>query len=262
VAPPRAADLSLVVPTYNERDQLTGLVHAVFDVAARHALALELIVVDDNSPDGTGRVADELAHTHRLIVIHRSGKLGLGSAVVTGFASATSDVVGVMDADFSHPPALVPALLAALRSTGADMVVASRYIPGGGTVNWPWRRWFLSRLACWLASPLSPVRDATSGLFVIRRAVAERASVKAAGFKICLELLVRAWPEAIVEIPYVFENRRAGRSKMNAREGSGYLRQLRDLFGVVRSRTDRRRRYERWTAAQVSDALRQTTTGT
>src|SRR4051812_7490968 len=159
----------MVVPTYNEADRLAELVKALFDAAASHDVALELVVVDDNSPDGTGAIADDLARSHCMRVVHRAGKLGLGTAVVEGFAVASADIVGVMDADFSHPPALVPRMFAAFRATNADLVVASRYVPGGSTPSWPLRRRLLSRTACLLARPLSPIRDAASGFFLIRR---------------------------------------------------------------------------------------------
>jgi dolichol-phosphate mannosyltransferase len=236
-------DLSMVVPTYNERDRLQELVETLFDVAARSGLRLELIIVDDNSPDGTGAIADELARTRQMKVIHRAGKLGLGTAVVEGFAAASADVAGVMDADFSHPPAVVPRLLAAMRSTGADVVVASRYIPGGRTPDWPLRRRVLSRVACLLARPLSPIRDAASGFFVIRKDLARSVTIQAGGFKICLELLVRAWPTHLVEVPYQFDDRELGESKMSLREAAGYLVQLKDLYLVRWSARRPRRQY-------------------
>ena len=124
----------MVVPTYNERARLAELVGALFRAAELARLDLELVVVDDNSPDGTGDVADELARSRRIKVIHRAGKLGLGTAVVEGFAAASADIVGVMDADFSHPPALVPRLFAVFRATDADLLVASRYVPYAGIV--------------------------------------------------------------------------------------------------------------------------------
>jgi dolichol-phosphate mannosyltransferase len=233
----------MVVPTYNERDRLKELVDTLFDVAAKSDLELELIIVDDNSPDGTGGVADELARTRRMKVIHRAGKLGLGTAVVEGFAAASADIAGVMDADFSHPPAVVPRLLAAMRSTGADVVVASRYIPGGKTPDWPLRRRVLSRVACLLARPLSPIRDAASGFFVIRRDLARSVTIQAGGFKICLELLVRAWPTHLVEMPYQFDDRELGESKMSLREAAGYLVQLKDLYLLRWSARRPRRKY-------------------
>jgi dolichol-phosphate mannosyltransferase len=222
----------MVVPTYNERERIEELVRAVFAACDAHAVTLEMIVVDDNSPDGTGAIADSLTRSLRVRVIHRSGKLGLGTAVVAGFEAAAARVVGVMDADFSHPPALVPRLLAAMQATRADVVIASRYVTGGSTPNWPlWRR-LLSRAACLAARPLTPVRDAASGFFLIRRAVASRVAIRAGGFKICLELLMRGWPEHLVEIPYRFDDREQGESKMSFREAAGYLMQLRDLYAL------------------------------
>nr|MBP6717150.1 glycosyltransferase [Acidobacteriota bacterium] len=141
-------DLTIVVPTYNERARLEELVDAVLASAAKARLALEIVIVDDNSPDGTGVLAEELAKTRPMQVVRRAGKMGLGTAVVAGFAVANAPVVGVMDADFSHPPALVPVLYRAMQSTGADVVVGSRYIPGGSTPDWPWKRRLLSRVGC------------------------------------------------------------------------------------------------------------------
>lgn len=225
-----APDLTMVVPTYNEKDRLAELVAAVFAAADARGLALEMVVVDDNSPDGTGQLADELARQYRMRVVHRQGKLGLGTAVVAGFQVASADSVGVMDADFSHPPSLVPVLYAAFRATSADVVVASRYVPGGSTPDWPLKRRLLSRSACLLARGLSPIRDAASGFFIIKRSIAERTTIKAGGFKICLELIVRGGARRLVELPYRFDDREQGQSKMNMREAAGYLVQLRDLY--------------------------------
>jgi dolichol-phosphate mannosyltransferase len=247
---PAAADLTMVVPTYNERDRLAELVSRLFEAANASSVALELVIVDDNSPDGTGPLADELARSHRMKVIHRAGKLGLGTAVVAGFAAATAEIVGVMDADFSHPPALVPKMLAAFRSTKADVVVASRYIAGGSTPNWPFKRRLLSRVACLLARPLSPIRDAASGFFLIRSEIARNVTIKAGGFKICLELIVRGWPTRLVELPYKFEDRELGESKMSTREASGYLVQLKDLYLLRWSKLGRPRREYRQLSLQ------------
>jgi dolichol-phosphate mannosyltransferase len=245
----------MVVPTYNERDRLAELVAALFAAAAGAGLDLELVIVDDNSPDGTGALADELAKQHRIVVVHRSGKLGLGTAVVAGFERASAEVLGVMDADFSHPPSLVPRMLAAFRATEADVLVASRYIPGGSTPNWPWSRRLMSRVACLLARPLSPVRDAASGFFLIRRDIARGVTIKAGGFKICLELIVRGWPQSIVEVPYQFDDRELGESKMSHREAAGYLFQLKDLLLVRLTGGPRpRRRYRQLSAAEFAES--------
>ncbi len=175
----------MVVPTYNERERIAELVDTLFRTSRDAGIALELVIVDDNSPDGTGQVADELLQRYRVKVIHRAGKLGLGTAVIEGFRLASAPVVGVMDADFSHPPGLVPRLLSTFRATGADVVVASRYVPGGSTPTWPgWRR-ALSRAACLLARPLSPVRDAASGFFLIRPDIALGVTIRAGGLRSC-----------------------------------------------------------------------------
>ena len=166
-------------------------------------------------------------------VVHRAGKLGLGTAVVAGFGVASADIVGVMDADFSHPPALVPRMHAVFRATNADVLVASRYVPGGSTPNWPViAEAHVARRAVWLARPLSPIRDAASGFFLIKRSIAAGVTIKAGGFKICLELIVRGWPTRLVEIPYRFDDRELGESKMSYREAAGYLVQLRDLYAL------------------------------
>jgi dolichol-phosphate mannosyltransferase len=231
-----APTLALVVPTYNERDRLPELVRAIFaayDAAGIHG---ELVIVDDNSPDGTGKVADGLALKFPIRVVHRAGKLGLGTAVVEGFAAAEAEIVGVIDADLSHPPELVPRMLAIMQAEHADVVIGSRYIPGGGTSNWEASRVLMSKCACLLARGLTPVRDATSGFFLMRRDRARGVTISAGGFKICLELLIRSEPRLVIEVPYVFKGRTVGESKMNLKEATGYLRQLRDLYAYRRRR--------------------------
>jgi glycosyltransferase involved in cell wall biosynthesis len=238
-----AATLALVVPTYNERDRLPELVRAIFAAYDAAGVEGELVIVDDNSPDGTGDVADELARSFPIRVIHRAGKLGLGTAVIEGFNAAMTEFVGVIDADLSHPPDLVPRMLAVLQKEGADVVIGSRYIAGGGTHNWETSRVLMSKFACMLARGLTPVRDATSGFFLMRRDLARGVTISAGGFKICLELLIRSEPGLVIEVPYVFSGRTAGESKMNWKEALGYLRQLRDLYAYRRRRHLPRPRY-------------------
>jgi dolichol-phosphate mannosyltransferase len=157
----------------------------------------------------------------------------------------------VIDADLSHPPNLLPRMTAVMQQTAADVVVASRYIPGGGVRNWPLGRRLMSQVACKLAGGLTPVRDAASGYFLIRRELATGVRISAGGFKICLELLVRSRPSRVVEVPYVFEDRAAGESKMNRREALGYLVQLRDLYGFKRANPPLRQDYRRLTPEQL-----------
>ena len=238
-----APTLALVVPTFNERERLPELVRAIFDAYAAGGVDGELVIVDDNSPDGTGAVADELARRFPIRVVHRAGKLGLCTAVIEGFDAAEAEIVGVIDADLSHPPELVPRMLSVLRQDGADFVIGSRYIPGGGTRNWEMSRVLMSRFACLLARQLTPVRDPTSGFFLRRRARARGVTISAGGFKICLELLIRSEPSLVIEVPYVFKGRTVGESKMNLKEATGYLVQLRDLHAYRRQRGLQRPRH-------------------
>ena len=256
-ADPRPApQLSIVVPTYNERTRIAELIAAVFSVFATHRLDGELVIVDDNSPDGTGAIVDGLCPQYggRLQVVHRSGKLGLGTAVMAGFLASRAPVVGVMDADFSHPPDVLPTLYRVQQELGVDAVVGSRYIARGRVENWPFFRRLFSKLACVMAWPLTPVRDATSGFFLIRRDVVEGVTIAAGGFKICLELLMRSPVRSVAEVPYVFTDRTIGESKMSVREALGYVTQLRQLYGVrfLGSARGRRLAYTRHTLSRPS----------
>src|SRR5476649_1992875 len=230
---PWPADFTMVIPTYNERDRLGVLLERIFEACDREALNVEIVIVDDNSADGTGDVADEWASQRRVRVIHRAGKMGLGSAVLEGFAIARADIVGVMDGDLSHPPELLPTLFRTIRDANFDLVVASRYVRGGGTSNWSLGRWLLSRAGCWLARPLTPVRDAMSGFFLIRREHLDGFRTSVRGFKIGLELFVRSQPRRLAEVGYVFVGRSLGASKMSFREASGFLQQLVSLYRHV-----------------------------
>ncbi len=220
----------MVIPTYNERERLETLVDQVLDVCDSHGITAEIVIVDDNSPDGTGPLADRLAETRAVTVLHRSGKLGLGSAVVEGFAVARGAVVGVMDADLSHPASVVPVLYRTLLDAAVDFALGSRYVRGGGSEAWPLGRQVLSTIACWAARPLTPARDPMSGFFMMRRSVAAGVQTTAQGFKIGLEYLVRLRPRSIAEVPFVFIGRATGESKMGPLEGLRYARQLASLY--------------------------------
>ena len=144
-------------------------------------------------------------------------------------------------------------MLETFRQTKADLVVASRYVRGGSTPDWPLKRRLLSRTACLLARPLSPIRDAASGFFLIRTDIARGTTIKAGGFKICLELIVRGGATRLVEIPYRFDDRELGESKMSVREAAGYALQLRDLYLYRLARNPMRRWQYRQMAPVASD---------
>ncbi|TDQ45870.1 polyprenol monophosphomannose synthase [Actinorugispora endophytica] len=217
--------LSVVVPTYNEAENLPVLVERVM---ALELPGLALVVVDDNSPDGTGDVADKLAAEYdgRITVLHRTVKDGLGRAYVAGMTRALedgADFVAQMDADLSHPPAYLPQLLGTLLSTGAGVVIGSRYVPGGSlSTEWGLRRRLLSGWAnAYVKTILAmPVRDVTAGFKVWRREALEAldlASVHSTGYSFQVEMHFRAYRrgQKMVEIPIHFEDRVEGASKMD-----------------------------------------------
>jgi dolichol-phosphate mannosyltransferase len=142
-------------------------------------------------------------------------------------------------------------MLAVMQQRQADIVIGSRYIPGGGTRNWGRARLLMSRAACVVARGVTPVRDATSGFFLIRKDLARGVRISAGGFKICLELLVRARPRTVIEVPYVFEGRTAGESKMNLREALGYIYQLKDLRRFIGSQPPLNQRYVMLTSEEL-----------
>ena len=215
--------LSVVVPTYNEAGSVPNLAERLH--AALGARDWELVIVDDGSPDGTADIAAALAPRIPTNVVRRAGKGGLASAVIAGFAAARGDILVVMDADLSHPPELVPALLSAIKD-GADLAVGSRYVAGGGVEDWPMKRQIVSRVACLMGSVLVPVRDATSGFFALRRSVIDGVTLNPIGFKIGFEVIARGRYRSVVEVPYTFRDRELGASKFGRREIGQYVVQL------------------------------------
>ena len=212
----------VVLPTYNERENLPSIVPAILAAAPE----LDVLVVDDNSPDGTGALADDLAaRDPRVTVLHRARKEGLGRAYLAGFQVALERGYGrvmEMDADFSHAPERLPALLAASRD--ADVVLGSRYVQGGGTVNWGLGRRVLSQGGSLYARTILglAVRDLTGGFKCFRREVLEALdleTVQSSGYAFQIELTYRAARRGfqIVEVPITFVDRRVGKSKMSRR---------------------------------------------
>lgn len=214
---------ALVLPTYNERENLAALVVAIRSLP----VALEIIVVDDNSPDGTGALADDLARTDpNFQVIHRAGKLGLGTAYAAGFGLAlasSAELICTMDADFSHDPRYLPALLDGARRN--DLTIGSRYIRGGGVVNWGAGRKLLSWGANMIAHLILGLRarDCTAGFRCYRRRVLETidpASIRANGYSYLIEMLyhVQRAGFSVGETPIIFADRRLGQSKISEDE--------------------------------------------
>src|SRR4051794_6301372 len=214
----------LILPTYNEAENVGPIVRAA---RAQLRAGDRILVVDDNSPDGTGAIADQLAHELPGVeVLHRPGKQGLGRAYLAGFEHALAggaDLVLEMDADFSHDPADLPRLIATAEE-GADLVLGSRYVAGGSVTDWDPLRKLVSRGGSWYARRILgvKVRDLTGGFKCFRRSVLEALdlnAVHADGYGFQIELTYRTIKAGfrVVEIPIVFRDRRVGESKMNAR---------------------------------------------
>jgi dolichol-phosphate mannosyltransferase len=246
--------ITLVTPTYNEADNLPRLIAALFDLPLSD---LRILVVDDNSPDGTGRIADEYAAAHpgRISVVHRSGKLGLGTAYLEGFRQALAngaEAVGQMDADFSHPPEKVLELARALET--CDLVIGSRYVPGGAVdERWPFWRKSLSAFGNFYARTILhlPIRDATGGFRLWRRDTLlnmplDRVRSNGYAFQVEMAYLACRLGYSFQEIPIYFADRRWGESKMSLciqKEAAVRVWQMlwdyRDLKAQVRSAVPR-----------------------
>ena len=229
-----ALPFSIVIPTYNEAGGIEKLLRALYAIFTANGLDGEIVVVDDNSPDGTGAIVDRLARELPVRCLHRPGKLGLSSGVIDGWKIARKESValGAMDADFSHDINVFPRLVEALESGRYGLAVGSRYVAGGGIANWPPRRIVTSRVACWLARPLTAVKDVTSGYFLVRREALEGVELDPIGFKIGLEVIVKGKYGKVVEVPYVFTDRVVGESKLDRREIFNYLKQLRKMYSA------------------------------
>lgn len=222
--------ISVIVPTYNERKNLEELAERVFKALNKVSLSGELIIVDDNSADGTGELAEELKKKFNITVLRRKGKKGLASAVLDGFKIAKGDIFCVMDADLSHPPEAIPILYEVIKKEEAEIAVGSRLVPGGGSTNWPWYRKIVSQVARLLAKPLTNVKDLTSGYFMAKKSVVDGAALNPIGFKILLEILAKGNYNKATEIPIVFVNREGGKSKLGTKEIFEYLKQVYVLY--------------------------------
>jgi dolichol-phosphate mannosyltransferase len=224
-------DVSLIVPTFREVENLPHLAAAIHSSLSARGLFHEIIIVDDNSRDGTEEVCGKLASQFPLRLITRRDERGLSSAVVRGMNEATGKTLVVMDADLSHPASAIPSLVGAL-DNGADFVIGSRYVPGGTTEEgWGFYRWLNSKVATLMAWPLASVSDPMAGFFALRRDTFLSASrLDPIGYKIGLELLVKCRCARVAEVPIHFANRLHGSSKLNLREQLNYLRHLGRLY--------------------------------
>ncbi len=243
------ADLSVIIPTYNEYNNILHLVEVIKEKLPG-GISTEIIIVDDNSPDGTGRliasyiedaravcpsVQQEHENSHNMAIntgesivklVRRENKSGLISAILHGIKSSTGKYILIMDADFSHPPETVPLLINELLGDRNCIVVASRYIGGGSVRGWPYKRLLLSKMAAKIAIhglKLCNIRDPNSGFFAFPRHIIENIRFDTYGYKFLLEILVKAQGVRVKEVPYAFIDRKSGESKLDTRVMLDYI---------------------------------------
>jgi dolichol-phosphate mannosyltransferase len=230
--------LSIIVPTYNESKNIIGILDSLRKYLLPIGIDTEIIVVDDNSPDGTGKIVEEYAKNSKkenaqsVQIIHRKTERGLSSAILTGINCAKGDAVIVMDSDFSHPPQTIPKMIEELQESECDIVVASRYVDGGSVKGWPFKRKIISKGATKIARHGLGIniKDPMSGFFAFKRNIIKNIKFDAIGYKILLEILVKARGVKVKEIPYEFINRKEGSSKLDTSVAIDYVKSLWKLY--------------------------------
>ncbi|MCL6592709.1 MAG: glycosyltransferase family 2 protein [Alicyclobacillus sp.] len=240
---PTHYDLSIVIPTFNERENIQAITQRIHKALRDVDKIYEIWFIDDSSDDTPQVLADLDRSDLRVNYVHREGERGLATAVVEGFRRSRGRYIVVMDADMQHPPELLPIILRHL-DEGIDVVIPSRFIPGGsdGGLNWfrKWVSWTARTIGRFLIRRLRGITDCTGGYFGMRREVIDGVSFDPIGWKILMEVLVKGRYRTVQEIPYVFRPRGAGKSKMSLREQWNYLRHV---WRLVWSSTEDRRFY-------------------
>ena len=228
--------VSIILPTYNESQNIIQILKSIEENLPKNLLA-QTIIVDDNSPDGTGKIVDDYLHLKKIAnntidVIHRTTKSGLASAILKGIQNATGDIIVVMDSDFSHPPQIIPKMLESLKKYHSDIVIASRYVTGGSIEHWTLKRKLMSKIATKIAKFSLGVtaKDPMSGFFLFRKNLLHDLNFDAIGYKILLEILVKTKGAKISEVPYTFSNRKFGSSKLGADTIFDYLKSVFKLY--------------------------------
>ena len=222
--------LSIIIPTYQEALNAPGLLKRISLARETGSLDCEVLLMDDNSQDGIIEAVKIADFSWARVIVRKSNR-GLAPAVIDGFSHASGTILVVMDADLSHPPEKILALVKAVES-GAEMAIGSRYAPGGSTdKQWGWLRQLNSKAATWMARPLTNAKDPMSGFFALRKQlITEASDLSPLGYKIGLELIVKCSITKITEIPIVFVDRAAGESKLTLRQQWLYLRHLIRLY--------------------------------
>ena len=233
----KTPQVSIIIPTYNESQNILNILKSIGEIIPKHIFA-ETIVVDDNSPDGTGKIVEDYLKNVKKIagysinIIHRTAKNGLSSAILSGIQNATGDTIVVMDSDLSHPPQIIPKMIETLKQYQCDIVVASRYITGGRINGWNKRRKLISKVATIIAKKGLGVKtnDPMSGFFAFKKGILKGLNFDAIGYKLLLEILVKKRELIVKEIPYTFQNRTFGNSKLNLFIITDYMKSVWKLY--------------------------------
>jgi dolichol-phosphate mannosyltransferase len=238
---------SIVIPTYNESDNIIRLITEI-EKNIPKSDSTEIVIVDDNSPDGTGKLVENYikeqklndtkenlpnSKNHRVKLVHRSEKNGLIPAILDGVKQSSGVNILIMDADFSHPPEIIPRMMNELKLNPDTIIVGSRFVEGGRVIGWPKKRKLLSRGASTLARfglNVKSVKDPMSGLFALPRTLIQNISIDTKGYKILLEILVKNKQVPIIEIPYTFTDRQSGKSKMSYNVVFNYAEAIWQLY--------------------------------
>ena len=229
--------ISIIIPTYNESENIIKILHSIGEILPKN-IPTQAIVVDDNSPDGTGKIVEDYLKNVKKIadytieIIHRKAKDGLGSAILKGIQQAKGDTIVVMDSDFSHPPQIIPKLIESIKKYQYDIAVASRYIKGGKIQGWSLKRKLISKSATLIAKKGLGIdtKDPMSGFFAFKRNIIKGLNIDAIGYKILLEILVKTKNVNIKEIPYTFQDREFGSSKLSSGTIFDYCRSVWKLY--------------------------------
>ena len=229
--------ISIIIPTYNESQNILQILKSIKDNLPKNFVT-QTIVVDDNSPDGTGKLVEDYLKNlkkmadYTIEIIHRKAKEGLGSAILKGIQHAKGDTIVVMDCDFSHPPHIIPKLIESIKKYQYDIVVASRYIKGGNIQGWSLKRKTMSKFATLIAKKGLGIdtKDPMSGFFAFKRSIIKGLNIDAIGYKFLLELLVKTRSVNIKEVPYTFQDRKFGSSKVSIKTIFDYYRSVWKLY--------------------------------
>lgn len=241
--------VSIIIPTYNESQNILNVLKSIGDIIPKNIFT-EAIVVDDNSPDGTGKIVEDYLKNVKKIagytidIIHRTTKNGLSSAILSGIQHATGDTIVVMDSDLSHPPQIIPKMIDSLKKYQCDLVVASRYITGGNIQGWTTKRKLMSKIATMIAKKGLGIKtkDPMSGFFAFKKNIIKELNFDALGYKLLLEILVKTKGLNIKEIPYTFENRKFGSSKLDYLTIVDYFKSVWKLYknGKIKTTSEKR----------------------